>query len=181
LVRKGYRVAICDQVEDPRKAKGIVRREVTRVVSPGTFTDAAYLEAREPAFLAAVAPQGSGAAWGLACLDVSTGAFFATEFAGAEGRLALAAELSLLRPKELLVADGTDPAALSIDASATRLTTVEPWTFDLARAQEGLLAQFRVASLAGFGLDRLPSATAAAGAVVAYLRNTQRSDVEHVP
>jgi DNA mismatch repair protein MutS len=180
LVRKGYRVAICDQVEDPRKAKGIVRREVTRVVSPGTFTDAAYLEAREPAFLAAVAPQGSGAAWGLACLDVSTGSFFATEFAGAEGRLALAAELALLRPKELLVAEGTDPASFSIDGAVTRVTTVEPWTFDPARAQEGLLAQFRVASLAGFGLDRLPSATAAAGAVVAYLRQTQKSDVEHV-
>ena len=59
LVRKGYRVAICDQVEDPRKAKGIVKREVTRVVSPGTFSDASYLEAREPAFLAAVSPAGT--------------------------------------------------------------------------------------------------------------------------
>src|SRR6187397_2233914 len=74
LVRKGYRVAICDQVEDPRKAKGIVKREVTRVVSPGTFTDASYLDAREPAFLAAVTcSRGEGRAWGLAYLDVSTG------------------------------------------------------------------------------------------------------------
>src|SRR5689334_1179384 len=76
LVRKGYRVAICDQVEDARQAKGIVKREVTRVLSPGTFTDATYLEAREPSFLAAVAPAaGSSDAWGLAFLDVSTGEF----------------------------------------------------------------------------------------------------------
>src|SRR5690606_30687909 len=77
LVKKGYRVAICDQVEDPRKAKGIVRREVTRVVSPGTFTDAGYLEAREPVFLAAIATPVSNGVWGLAFLDVSTGQFLA--------------------------------------------------------------------------------------------------------
>jgi DNA mismatch repair protein MutS len=105
LVRKGYRVAICDQVEDPKKAKGIVRREVTRVVSPGTFTDAGYLDAREPAFLVALTPSGPGGqTWGLACLDVSTGDFSAAEFTGAERDAALAAELSLLRPRELLTA-----------------------------------------------------------------------------
>src|SRR5215472_4288919 len=99
LIRKGYRVAICDQVEDPRQAKGIVRREVTRVVSPGTFTDAAYLDAREPAFLSAIAqPTGGSTTWGLAGLDVSTGAFFATEIGGASARASLAAELALLRP-----------------------------------------------------------------------------------
>ena len=77
LVRKGYRVAICDQVEDPRQAKGVVKREVTRVVSPGTLTDAAYLDARESAFLASISgpPPGSTGAWGLAVLDVSTGEF----------------------------------------------------------------------------------------------------------
>jgi len=106
LVRKGYRVAVCEQVEDPRKAKGIVKREVTRVVSPGTFTDAAYLEAREPAFLAAIAkPAHDGGAYGLACLDVSTGDFAAAEFHGPSAALALAAELSLLRPKEVLAAE----------------------------------------------------------------------------
>src|SRR5437899_6464333 len=86
LVRKGFRVAICDQVEDPRKAKGIVKREVVRVVSPGTFTDASYLEAKEPAFLMAVA---SGdprhpPSYGVALLDVSTGEFTATEYSGPE-------------------------------------------------------------------------------------------------
>src|SRR5215218_1728534 len=85
LVKKGFRVAICDQVEDPRKAKGLVKREVTRVVSPGTFTDAAYLDAREPAFLMAVLPADAKGPplVGAALLDVSTGEFTATEYAGA--------------------------------------------------------------------------------------------------
>src|SRR6478735_4439784 len=103
LIKKGFRVAVCDQVEDARKAKGIVKREVTRVHSPGTFTDPSYLEAREPAFLAAVAQPASGdGAWGLAFLDVSTGEFAAAEFTGPGARDALTAELAVLRPRELL-------------------------------------------------------------------------------
>src|SRR5438034_6532719 len=82
LVRKGFRVAICDQVEDPRKAKGLVKREVVRVVSPGTLTDAGYLDAREPAFIMAVAP---GVVVGVALLDLSTGEFAAAEYSGADG------------------------------------------------------------------------------------------------
>src|SRR5438477_4288567 len=84
LVKKGFRVAICDQVEDPRKAKGLVKREVVRVVSPGTFTDANYLEAREPAFLMAIARGDAKhpATFGVALLDVSTGEFSATEYSG---------------------------------------------------------------------------------------------------
>src|SRR4249920_3954177 len=89
LVKKGFRVAICDQVEDARKAKGLVRREVVRVISPGTFTDAGYLDAREPAFLMAIAPMGRDAArpegLGVALLDVSTGEFSATEYIGRDG------------------------------------------------------------------------------------------------
>jgi DNA mismatch repair protein MutS len=191
LIRKGYRVAICDQTEDPRQAKGLVRREVTRVVSPGTFTDAGYLDAREPAFLAAIArPTGASTAWGLACLDVSTGVFLATELTGPEARGALAAELALLRPKEVLVAAGPegadDPssagvaAGIPVDAVTTRVTVVDAWTFEPARAQEALTEQLRVASLTGFGLDRAPAAAAAAGAIVAYVRQTQRGDLAHV-
>src|SRR5215204_2613976 len=77
LVRKGFRVAVCEQMEDPKKAKGLVRRQVVRVVSPGTLTDAAYLDAREPAFLAAIAPAHSGQGFGVALLDLSTGEFTA--------------------------------------------------------------------------------------------------------
>ncbi len=150
LVRKGYRVAICDQVEDARKAKGLVKREVTRVVSPGTFSDASYLEAREPAFLAAVCRAGlASAGYGLAFLDVSTGEFCAAEFAGPDAAAALAAELAVLRPKELLVSDADDPAAIlpAAGPDSPRLTRVEEWTFEPARARATLLEQFHTASL----------------------------------
>src|SRR5215475_14006590 len=103
LVRKGFRVAICEQVEDPKKAKGIVKREVVRVVSPGTLTDSNFLDAREPAFLMAIAPaNGKGHLVGVALLDLSTGEFTAAEYGGADGTQALADELSLLRPREIV-------------------------------------------------------------------------------
>jgi DNA mismatch repair protein MutS len=179
LIRQGYRVAICDQVEDPRKAKGLVRREVTRVVSPGTFTDGAYLDAREPAFLAAIAPV-EAANWGLAFLDVSTGRFAAAEFRGAGAAEALAAELAVIRPKELLAAAGVDLEALRSPVALPRVTRVEAWTFEPARATALLCEQFHVTSLAGYGLEAAPAAVRAAGAVVAYLRETQRSRLAHV-
>jgi DNA mismatch repair protein MutS len=176
LVRKGYRVAICDQVEDPRKAKGIVKREVTRVVSPGTFTDATYLDAREPAFLAAFAR--AGASCGLAVLDVSTGEFTVAEFHGAGATQAVQADLAVLRPRELLVAQ--DAEGLPAAPESTRVTVVEPWTFELARCQALVCEQLRVASLSGLGLADAPAATAASGALVAYLRETQQSELQHI-
>src|SRR5215470_10407052 len=112
LVKKGFRVAICEQVEDPRKAKGLVKREVVRVVSPGTLTDAGYLEAREPAYLMAIVPPSSngstrpadnGQVFGVALLDVSTGEFSTSEYRGADGVQALADEISVLRPREVVV------------------------------------------------------------------------------
>ncbi len=179
LVRKGYRVAICDQVEDPRKARGLVKREVTRVVSPGTFTDASYLEAREPAFLVAVAPVGA-TTWGMACLDVSTGEFSAAEFAGAGRDAALAAELSLLRPRELLTAEDVDVTPLLAHLPDTRVTRVDAWTFEPAGAREVLCQQLHTASLEGHGLERATAAVSAAGAVLSYLAATQRIELTHV-
>ena len=104
LVKKGYRVAICEQVEDPKKAKGIVRREVVRVVSPGTLLDANYLEAREPAFLMSVTPD-RGERIGVAMLDLTTGEFNATEYAGAARWQALDDEVRVLKPRELVIAE----------------------------------------------------------------------------
>jgi DNA mismatch repair protein MutS len=180
LIRKGYRVAICDQVEDPRRAKGLVRRAVTRVVSPGTFTDAGYLDAREPAFLAAVATPAAGQVWGLAFLDVSTGQFAAAEYAGAEAKQALAAELSLIRPKELLAADGADVDGLIDDESGCRVTRVNGWTLDPARAEQTLVEQLGTNSLRGHGLERARAAVSAAGGLVTYLRDTQRTALSHI-
>jgi DNA mismatch repair protein MutS len=180
LVRRGYRVAICDQVEDPRKAKGIVKREVTRVVSPGTFTDASYLDAREPAFLAAIAGGGAATAWGLAFLDVSTGEFAATEFDGPAAVAALAAELAVLRPKEILAPDGADIDACLPPVAQPRVTRLDAWNFEPARARATLCEQLRTASLAGHGLEAAAAATSAAGAIVTYLRDTQRRELVHV-
>jgi DNA mismatch repair protein MutS len=181
LIRKGYRVAICDQVEDPRKAKGLVKREVTRVVSPGTFTEASFLDAREPAFLAALAfGPGAQPLIGLAFLDTSTGEFACTEYAGPAARGAAAAELAVIRPKELLVADDADLTDILPVFATVRTTRVEGWTFDAARADETLMAQFRVASLSGYGLDRARLASCAAGAIVDYVRTTQKADLTHV-
>src|SRR4051812_18454071 len=109
LVRKGFRVAVVEQVEDPKKAKGLVRREVVRVVSPGTLTDAGYLDAREPAFLLALAPMHPGPGFGAALLDLSTGEFTAAEYSGGEGRAALSDELAVLRPREVLAPAGFEP------------------------------------------------------------------------
>ena len=121
LVKKGFRVAICDQVEDPRKAKGLVKREVVRVVSPGTLTDASYLDAREPAFLMAVTPWTNGSprravrdgtrVIGVALLDLSTGEFTAAEYRGADGPATLADEIAVLKPREIIVPADIDLAA----------------------------------------------------------------------
>src|SRR5829696_1224347 len=182
LVRKGFRVAICDQVEDPRKAKGIVKREVVRVVSPGTLTDASYLDAREPAFLMAVAPStraNGDRAVGVALLDVSTGEFTTAEYQGTDGLQALADEIAVIRPREVVMAAGEDPLP-AVAAAGVPVTAIDGWAFDPESARRTLLDQLRVAGLEGFGLDRHPAAVAAAGALVQYLKSTQKVDLAHV-
>jgi DNA mismatch repair protein MutS len=181
LVKKGFRVALCDQVEDPRKAKGVVRREVIRVVTPGTLTDAAYLDAREPAFLMAVAPLDGRAGAGVALLDVSTGEFSAAEYDGEAGLQALADELAVLRPRELVVPAGDASAAGAlVQGSGRPVTALDAWAFDPGSAREQLLDQLRAGALEGYGLEDHPAAVAAAGALVRYLRDTQKADLAHV-
>ena len=163
LVKKGFRVAICDQIEDPRKAKGLVKREVVRVVSPGTFTDANYLEAKEPAFLMAVAPGDARgqATLGVALLDVSTGEFTATEYSGPNRLQMLADELAVLRPREIILpGDATSPDAAAaardvaarwptIAATNLPMTCVDSWAFDGEAARRALLDQLRAGGLEG--------------------------------
>ena len=182
LVRKGFRVAVCEQVEDPKKAKGLVRREVVRVVSPGTLTDAGYLDAREPAFLMAIAPAPDAAGLGVALLDLSTGEFTTAEYHGPAGRQALADELAILHPREIVAPEGFEDAAalvaeVRIDA---RVTYAAGWTFEQESARRTLLDQVRAQSLLGFGLEERHAAVRAAGALVHYLRDTQKVDLAHV-
>ena len=191
LVQKGFRVAICEQVEDPKTAKGLVRREVVRVVSPGTFTDASYLDDREPTFLMglvvqpAVATARAGAGsnvdrYGMALLDVSTGEFTAVGYRGDTGRQALADDIAVLRPREVLMASESELRALLPDSPPPVVTVVDPWVFDVERTHEALTSQLDTSGLEGFGLSDQPAATAAAGALVHYLRETQKTQLAHV-
>jgi DNA mismatch repair protein MutS len=182
LVKKGFRVAVCEQMEDPKRAKGLVRREVVRVVSPGTLTDAGYLDAREPAFLMGIFPASPTSSYGVALLDVSTGEFTTTEYSGSDGRQALADELVVLRPREILAPAGSDDVVemvnqLRLDA---RVTTADGWTFEFEAARAALLSQTGAQTLRGFGLEEHRAATSAAGALVQYLRETQKADLAHV-
>ncbi len=179
LVRKGFRVAICEQVEDPRQAKGLVRREVVRVVSPGTLTDAGYLDAREPAFLMAISTPPGGGPLGAALLDLSTGEFSAAEYADAA---AVSDEIAILHPREIVAAADTDLAALvpAIGELELPVTRLEPWAFELSAAERTLVEQLGTQGLAGFGLEGHPAAIAASGALVQYLRDTQKADLVHV-
>jgi DNA mismatch repair protein MutS len=185
LVKKGFRVAVCEQMEDPRKAKGVVRREVIRVVSPGTLTDAGYLDAREPAFLMAIAPGEPAPTYGVALLDLSTGEFTTAEYQGTAGRQALADELAILKPREVIAPEGLagfdDVAALVSEGRLeARVTKADGWTFDLESARRTLLDQLQAKTLQGFGLENRPGAVRAAGALVQYLRDTQKADLAHV-
>jgi DNA mismatch repair protein MutS len=181
LVRKGFRVAICEQVEDPRKARGLVRREVVRVVSPGTLTDAAYLDAREPAFIMAVSTPPGSRLTGVALIDLSTGEFTVTEYDAEVGRQALADDLAVLRPRELVIATGVEPPRVATGpGTGPRTTEADAWTFDVESARRALLDQLKTHSLAGFGLEDRPAAVSAAGALVQHLRDTQKADLAHV-
>jgi DNA mismatch repair protein MutS len=186
LLRKGFKVAICEQMEDPRLAKKLVRREVTRVLTPGTAADAT-LASEENNFLAALARVDDRV--GMAALDLSTGEFRATEFrneraSGKSAEARIMEELAQLRPRELLF-----PSTLPLfDRASTTEgarppftdTPLEDWAFAPDYAVPLLENHFGVLSLEGFGLANRPAAATAAGAILHYVRNTQRGRLDHV-
>lgn len=180
MVQAGYRVAMCDQVEDAKEAKGVVKRDVTRVITPGTLTDESLLADEQVNPCAAVVFHGSGSGGGdekasIAWAELSTGAFQLATVAGDE----VGDELARINPSELLyceTADGQAPpriAELPLDCPRTGRPG---WQFRQAEAVEALQKQYRVAALAGFGLDEDDQALAAAGGLLAYLLETQRND-----
>jgi DNA mismatch repair protein MutS len=174
LIRSGFKIAVCDQMEQPGPGKKIIRREVVRVITPGTATDVALLDARENNFLAAVAKHSSGSPIGLAFVDLSTGEFQATEFSGPRAEDSLRDELQLLRPRETLLPRPQqlfDTAKTSLlEGSGGVESRLEDWIFQHDYASRILREQFGVAELTGFGFDDHPQALAAAGALVHYLR-----------
>jgi DNA mismatch repair protein MutS len=192
LIRRGFKVAICEQMEDPRIAKKLVKREVTRVVTPGTAADS-QLGSEENNFLACVAR--SGNAVGFAALDLSTGEFRATEFTGEDAERRVREELLVLRPREVLFASSLPlfeqpPSLIQQPAAAPRIaslenaswteTPLEDWVFAPDYAIPQVESHFGVLSLEGFGLANRAAAATAAGAILHYVRTTQRGSLEHV-
>ncbi|MGH8302280.1 MAG: DNA mismatch repair protein MutS [Steroidobacteraceae bacterium] len=173
LVRKGESVAICEQMGDPAKAKGPVEREVVRIVTPGTVTDDALLEERKETLVAAAARDGER--FGLAWLDLAAGRFTMLE---SSGRGALAAEIERLKPAELLIPEGIPDEELKRNGTAVR--SRPPWNFELASASRLLTDQLGTLDLKGFGADDLPLAICAAGALLQYVRDTQKTALPHI-
>ncbi len=179
LLRKGFRIAICDQMEDPKLTKKIVRREVTRVLSPGTALDAA-LGLERNNFLAAYLEAGRKEApvFAVALLDVSTGEFRTAEFAGPAARQQALEELLLAGPSEVLVATSAEiPAVLERVPARTR---VEDWVWTHDFAVPLVERQLKVRSLDGFGLVGHDAAAIAAGALLHYVRTTQKNEALHI-
>ncbi len=179
LIKAGRKVAICDQMEDPAAAKGIVRREITRVVTPGTVLEEHVLESNRNNYLAGLCR--SGDVFGLALLDLSTGAFWVEE---SDRLAALRDNLVRYAPAECVIPeekkDDPEYASLLGDAVATVLSPYEDWTFDSDAAQDLLKRHFNVHSLAGFGCDGHPAVVGAAGAVLHYVAQELRRPVAHV-
>jgi len=168
LIQKGYRVAICDQMEEASAAKKLVKREVTRIVTPGTAMNASVLRSHENNYLAAFMPDGARA--GLAHVDISTGEFRVTEIDAAEAGPAIEA----LGAREVLTPTG------AIQKLPGLKTEIEPWVFDADYASRSLRDHFHLLALDGCGLESRPLATGAAAAVLHYLRETQRAALDHL-
>ncbi len=173
LIAAGLRVAVCDQVEDPKQAKGLVRREVTRIVSPGTVTDDALLDPRESNYLAAVVP---GEVVGLAWVELSTGRFLAAQFPAAR----LADELARIAPAECLISEDREPSELGLPGELV-VTRRAGWVFNWGSAQESLEKHFGRVAWEGFGFAPDDTfALRAAGAILEYLHETQKTSLGHI-
>jgi DNA mismatch repair protein MutS len=179
-IQAGRTVTICDQVEDPRQAKGVVQRAVTRTVTPGTVLEPDLLDAASNNFLAAVTFSGDSA--GLALADVSTGELLAAQLNDAPGQ-ALAEELMRMGPVEVVYPEGMEQRALEALRARfelMRFTERPRDDFDAKYARELLLDHFGLNTLKGLELESAPEATACAGAILAYLRATQRDGMPHL-
>ncbi len=174
LVKAGYRVAICDQLEDPKMVKGIVKRGVTEMVTPGVATNDKLLEHNSNNFLAAVHMDGEH--FGLAFLDISTGEFFV-----AEGNQEYADKLlQSLKPAEVIFQRSHQKTFKEVFGTRFYTYTLESWIFDLPFATESLLKHFQTHSLKGFGIEHLSHATIAAGAILYYLKETEHPNLQHI-
>jgi DNA mismatch repair protein MutS len=177
IVQSGLRAAVCEQLEDPRLAKGLVKRDVVRVVTPGTLTDDALLDPRAANYLAAIVEAGNKL--GLAWVELSTGRFSLSSLLRTE----LADEMARLDPAETLVSELNVEAAWlrALRATSGLAVTIRPsWDFQSEQARKALYEQFGTTTLDGFGVDDRALEVQAAGALIAYLRETQKSSLGHI-
>ena len=173
LVKEGISVAICEQIGDPATSKGPVDRKVMRIVTPGTVSDEALLDSRRDNLLVAVHHDGDN--YGIASLDMASGRFLVLEVKGLDAALG---ELQRLSPAELLLSDHLTTPALVENRKGLRRRG--PWEFDYETAERLLVQQFGTKDLAGFGCDHLHTALCAAGCLLSYARETQRTALPHV-
>ncbi len=184
LIAKGYKVAVVEQLEDPKRVKRLVKRDVVRVITPGTVVEEALLRDRLENYLVAVAPSPDGRAFGLAAMDLSTGEFFTAQLEGTEAEQALMEELARLSPAELVLPESRAREEIWIarpkGERTVRISAVADAAFDPEQARRSLLEHFGVASLQPFGCEGLPWAIAAAGAALHYVKSSQISDLRHL-
>ena len=179
FIKAGYKVAVCEQVEDPKKAKGIVKREVIRVITPGTVTDPKILDTKSNNYLASISQMDGR--YGLAHVDLSTGEFSVTEL---ETENRLMAEVERIHPAECLVNEKFEEESDLIKAIAATVNPainhVPGWVFTPDAARSELIEHFHTLSLDGFGCENMPAAISAAGALIYYLNDTQKQEVQHI-
>ena len=177
LLKAGKKVAICEQTEDAKEAKGLVKREVVRVITPGTILDDNMLDPKMDQFIASVFFGKNQI--GLAALDVSTGVFKVTQIDG--GTAILADELQKLDPKEIIIPDSIKEEARPwLPTGEVFVHTWQDWAFSFSEAYRNLIEHFKTQSLEGFGCENMEAAIAAAGALIHYLQETQKSALEHI-
>lgn len=199
LVKKGYRVAICEQTEDANATKGIVKREVVRVITPGTAIDPQLLESKETVYLASIC--GAGDKFGAAFLDLSTGEFFTTQFEGTNAFANICSDIESFAPRELLFPESLNKLientfgqnnrqilpdnVISIvppnsEKFSATLTSLDDWLFHAEDCENLLKTQLKVKDLTGFGLDCKTEAVRAAGACLYYAKETQKASANHI-
>lgn len=179
FVKAGYKIAICEQVEDPKKAKGIVKREIIKVVTPGTVTETNILDQKTNNFLVSISNHEKH--YGLAHVDLSTGEFSVTEV---DTENKLIAELERLHPAECIVSEQVEKEnnlmKYIVDTINPAINHVPAWAFSYSSAHSELLDHFQTISLDGFGCENMPAGIMAAGALIYYLNDTQKQEVRHI-
>lgn len=183
LIEKGFHVAVCDQITEPT-GRGIVEREVTRVMTPGTIVEPSLLDEGKPNYLMGILPVGDPETgrWskaGIAFADISTGEFSATQFEGDDVGMLVFEELARISPKEVIIPESWHERGVTMP-EGIHLTSVQDWTFEFAGADQLLRDHFRVTTLDGYGLKGQSFAISAAGGVLQYLRVTQKNSLDQL-